>query len=64
MSDRKYKEMKTNAPAEPEYNVQATGIFSDRRKTYPGDSVKDHKDLEAANEQLTGDEIKQQNENL
>ncbi|TCT25479.1 hypothetical protein EDD68_10332 [Melghiribacillus thermohalophilus] len=64
MRNDQKKEVKTNAPVEPEYHVQATGIYSDRRKAYPGDSVKDHKDLEAVNEQVTGDEIKQQNNHL
>ena len=35
-----------------------------QKKYYPGHSVADHKQLEEANTNIAGDEIKQQNENL
>lgn len=39
------------------------GIFP-KQKYVPGDSVDEHSRLEEANTLITGDEIRQQNENL
>ncbi|MEH7181182.1 hypothetical protein [Neobacillus vireti] len=39
------------------------GIYPSQ-KYVPGESVDEHKDIEDANIMLTGDEIRQQNENL
>ncbi|WLR56830.1 hypothetical protein LC048_08155 [Mesobacillus subterraneus] len=38
--------------------------YKPSQRYIPGESVDGHRDLEAANLILTGDEIKQQNENL
>ncbi|MBT2677959.1 hypothetical protein J7E38_03045 [Bacillus sp. ISL-35] len=38
--------------------------YTPNQRFVPGESVDEHRDIEAANIFLTGDEIKQQNENL
>ncbi|WP_423407021.1 hypothetical protein AABM38_14190 [Heyndrickxia sp. MSNUG] len=38
--------------------------YTPNQRFVPGGSVDEHRDIEAANILLTGDEIKQQNENL
>jgi hypothetical protein len=53
----------TNAPVNDQVGVQTGDIFPNS-KNIPGDSVNKHKELELANTIITGDEIKQQNENL
>ncbi|CAM3736350.1 hypothetical protein [Mesobacillus zeae] len=53
----------TNAPENTEITIH-TGDTMPNKKNTPGDSVAKHKDLEMANLILTGDEIRQQNENL
>ncbi|MCP8616126.1 hypothetical protein [Salirhabdus salicampi] len=60
MKNDKYRDRKTNAPKEPFIAVQPAGSLSDEKKAYPGDSVEEHKALEAANEYLAEDEVKQQ----
>ncbi|AEH54004.1 MULTISPECIES: hypothetical protein [Heyndrickxia] len=46
-------------PAEPEMT-----IASDQKEFQPGESVDEHANLEAANETLNQEEIRQQTENL
>jgi hypothetical protein len=53
----------TNSPAREQVSIQSSEVISNS-KNIPGDSVEAHKELELANAILTGDEIKQQNENL
>jgi hypothetical protein len=53
----------TNSPAREQVSIQS-GENSANSKNIPGDSVEKHKELEMANAILSGDEIKQQNENL
>jgi hypothetical protein len=53
----------TNSPARAQASVQSSEAIS-ISKNIPGDSVDAHKELELANAILTGDEIKQQSENL
>ncbi|PLR98773.1 hypothetical protein [Bacillus sp. T33-2] len=53
----------TYAPREQVLTVQNGGVYPNL-KNIPGDSVSEHKDMEMANAILTGEEIKQQNENL
>ena len=53
----------TNAPKEPQITINNGGIFPNL-KNVSGDSVDAHMELIAANTIITGDEIKQQNENL
>jgi hypothetical protein len=53
----------TNSPARAQVSIQS-GEVNSNSKNIPGDSVADHKELELANAILSGDEIKQQNENL
>jgi hypothetical protein len=43
-------------------NLKST--YTPNQRFVPGGSVDEHRDIEAANIFLTGDEIKQQNENL
>lgn len=53
----------TNSPARTQVSIQSNEAIPNSRNL-PGDSVDAHKELELANAILTGDEIKQQNENL
>lgn len=53
----------TNAPKNKEATVE-NGTSFPNLKNVAGDSVDEHKELEEANIIITGDEIKQQNENL
>ncbi|MHC0035621.1 hypothetical protein [Pseudoneobacillus sp. C159] len=53
----------TNSPKREAVTVQS-GEAVAISKNIPGDSVDAHKELELANAILTGEEIKQQNENL
>jgi hypothetical protein len=53
----------TNSPAREQVSIQS-GENLANSKNIPGDSVEKHKELEMANAILSGDEIKQQNENL
>ncbi|MGJ7921561.1 hypothetical protein [Neobacillus sp. LXY-4] len=53
----------TTAPKQPSFTIQ-TDNASPNPTSIPGDSVNEHKNLELANAIITGDEIKQQNENL
>jgi hypothetical protein len=53
----------TNSPAQEQVSIQSSEAIP-ISKNIPGDSVDAHKELELANAILTGDEIKQQNENL
>ncbi|MFC0270374.1 hypothetical protein ACFFIX_02730 [Metabacillus herbersteinensis] len=46
-----------------QFTIQTDGT-SPNQKSIPGDSVDEHKNLEVANAIISGDEIKQQNENL
>lgn len=53
----------TNSPARTQVSIQSSESIPNS-KNIPGDSVESHKELELANAILSGDEIKQQNENL
>jgi len=60
---KKNNEYLTNAARQNQVTIQNGGDFPNL-KSIPGDSVDEHKDQEVANQIITGDEIKQQNENL
>lgn len=60
---KKDNEYLTNAAKQEQVTIQNGGSFPNL-KNIPGDSVDEHKDQEVANQIITGDEIKQQNENL
>jgi hypothetical protein len=51
----------TNAPNERSIVIESA---LNEKKPYPGDSVDEHKQLEEMNRFITGEEIKQQNDNL
>ncbi|CAG9610231.1 hypothetical protein [Pseudoneobacillus rhizosphaerae] len=53
----------TNSPVSEQVTIQSSEAIPNF-KNIPGNSVDAHKELELANAILTGDEIKQQNENL
>lgn len=53
----------TTAPKKQEITINNGAVFPNL-KNIPGDSVDEHKLLEEANTLITGDEIRQQNENL
>lgn len=53
----------TNAPKKVQYTINNGAIFPNL-KNVPGDSVDQHESLKEANAIITGDEIRQQNENL
>lgn len=59
----KKKDYLTTAPKEEQMTIENGSMFPNL-KNVPGDSVNEHKELEEANIVITGDEIKQQNENL
>ncbi|MCM3714866.1 hypothetical protein [Halalkalibacter oceani] len=52
-----------SADAKEQVTIQTDDSLPNR-KNIPGDSVDAHKELEKANAAITGEEIKQQNENL
>lgn len=60
---KKNNEYLTYAARQNQVTIQNGGDFPNL-KNIPGDSVNEHKDQEVANQIITGDEIKQQNENL
>jgi hypothetical protein len=53
---------KTTSSNKKQTSIQG-GIYPSQ-KYVPGESVDEHKNIEDANIMLTGDEIRQQNENL
>ncbi len=53
----------TNAHQKVQYTINNGSIFPNL-KNVPGDSVDQHEALKEANAIITGDEIRQQNENL
>jgi len=53
----------TNAPKETQFTINNGSIFPNL-KSSSGDSVDEHMELIEANTLITGDEIRQQNENL
>jgi len=53
----------TTSPQKRQMTVENGSIFPNL-KNVPGNSVNEHKELEEANAIITGDEIRQQNENL
>jgi hypothetical protein len=53
----------TNSLVSKQVTIQSSEAIPNS-KNIPGNSVDAHKELELANAILTGDEIKQQNENL
>nr|WP_042355436.1 hypothetical protein [Bacillus rubiinfantis] len=59
----KKKDYLTTAPGNQQFTVQ-TGAVYPNLKNIPGESVNEHEYLEEANTIITGDEIRQQNENL
>ena len=63
MAKAKSEDYLTAAPKEQQMTIQNGAIFPNK-KNLPGDSVNEHKNLEEANTILSGDEIRQQNENL
>jgi hypothetical protein len=63
MAKAKKDDYLTTAPKEAQMTINNGGIFPNQ-KNIPGDSVDEHERLEEANTIITGDEIRQQNENL
>jgi len=63
MAKTKNKDYLTTAPKESQLTIQNGSVFPNL-KNIPGDSVDEHEFLEEANTIITGDEIRQQNENL
>jgi hypothetical protein len=59
----KSKDYLTTAPKKSQMTINNGSIFPNN-KNVAGDSVDEHKFLEEANIIITGDEIRQQNENL
>lgn len=59
----KKKDYLTPADEQPLVTIDNGSVFPNKKNT-PGDSVNEHKALEEANMIITGDEIRQQNENL
>ncbi|WP_066061622.1 hypothetical protein [Neobacillus soli] len=57
------EEYLTTAPKEPVITINSGGFFPNK-KSRAGDSVDMHQYLEEANTIISGDEIRQQNENL
>lgn len=53
----------TSAAKQEEITINNGSLFPNK-KNVPGDSVNEHKYLEEANALVTGEEIRQQNENL
>ena len=53
----------TTAPAKAQLTINNGAVFPNL-KNVPGDSVDQHEFLEEANTMITGEEIRQQNENL
>ncbi|MDR4948210.1 hypothetical protein [Neobacillus cucumis] len=51
-------------PADEQQMTINNGAVFPNKKNVPGDSVNKHKIIEEANTIITGDEIRQQNENL
>jgi hypothetical protein len=60
---RKKDKYLTNSPTSEQVTIQSSEALPNS-KNIPGNSIDAHKELELANAILTGDEIKQQNENL
>lgn len=54
----------TDTLKQPKITINTAMSTKNQKKYYPGHSVADHKQLEEANTNIAGDEIKQQNENL
>ncbi|MDR6998298.1 hypothetical protein [Neobacillus niacini] len=63
MAKAKKEDYLTNAPKEEQITIENGSIFPNF-KNVAGDSVDRHMELIEANIVITGDEIKQQNENL
>ncbi|WP_430539977.1 hypothetical protein [Neobacillus drentensis] len=63
MAMAKKKDFLTAADERPQMTLENGSVFPNK-KNIPGDSVNGHKELEEANMIITGDEIRQQNENL
>ncbi|MBB6444373.1 hypothetical protein [Bacillus benzoevorans] len=59
----KKEDFLTTAPKREQMTIENGSIFPNL-KNVPGDSVNKHQELVEANVIITGDEIKQQNENL
>ena len=57
------KDYLTPADEQPQMTINNGAVFPNK-KNIPGDSVNKHKMIEEANTIITGDEIRQQNENL
>jgi hypothetical protein len=53
----------TTAPRKVQVTINNGSVFPNL-KSVPGDSVDEHEFLEEANSIISGDEIRQQNENL
>lgn len=53
----------TTAPKKQQITINNGAVFPNL-KNVPGDSVDEHEFLEEANTLITGEEIRQQNENL
>lgn len=63
MAKAKKDDYLTTAPKEPQM-TNNNGDILPKQKYVPGDSVDEHERLKEANTLITGDEIRQQNENL
>ncbi len=63
MARAKKEDYLTTAPKNAQVTINNGSIFPNL-KHIPGDSVDEHKFMEEANTIISGDEIRQQNENL
>ncbi|MDQ6599245.1 hypothetical protein E2K98_22025 [Bacillus salipaludis] len=63
MAKAKKEDYLSNAPKQEQVTIENGSIFPNL-KNVAGDSVDRHMELTEANIVITGDEIKQQNENL
>ncbi|WP_026576526.1 hypothetical protein [Bacillus sp. UNC438CL73TsuS30] len=63
MARAKKEDYLTNSPKQEQVTIENGSIFPNL-KNVAGDSVDRHMELTEANIVITGDEIKQQNENL
>ncbi|MDP4084945.1 MAG: hypothetical protein Q8934_10060 [Bacillota bacterium] len=59
----KLKNYQTNAPKDAQLSIANSGN-APNKKSIPGDSVNEYQAQREANIVITGDEIRQQNENL
>ncbi|PTY74899.1 hypothetical protein B5V88_15720, partial [Heyndrickxia sporothermodurans] len=64
MTNQSNEKRVTDTPKTKKFTINTAMSTINQKPYYPGGSVEEHKNIEEANTILTGDEIKQQNENL